>query len=220
MDYKTKYTTNQDIRTYMFDHGVSQRMLAEHMDTNVWRINTMLQKELSDSQKEDLLHRIDAIVADRHDPVTEEPAADDTEEQTDDEAADVSCTTKFQIGDRVKIPSKNLCIGTVCDIWHSLLHNKMMYAVEVDGGSRGLYAENQLEPAPVPVTYRFETHIDGNVAVTTMIAVQGDKEYVYARGHAHIIHDGEVGLAQAISYSARRMFESLDAKQKNKIYFK
>ena len=95
-----------------------------------------------------------------------------------------------------------------------------MYAVDVEGGSRGLYREDQLEPAPIPTTYTFEAHIDGNVAVATMVATRGEKSWVYARGHAHIIHDGEVGMAQAISFAARRMFESLDEKQENKIYVK
>ena len=120
----------------------------------------------------------------------------------------------------MKIPSKQLTIGIIADIWHSLVQDKVMYAVDLEGGSRGLYGENQLEPAPLPITYTFESYIDGNVAVTIMNATQGDKTWVYARGHAHIIHDGEVGMAQAVSYSARRMFESLDTRQKNRIYVK
>lgn len=83
-----------------------------------------------------------------------------------------------------------------------------------------MFSETQLEPAPLPIEFSFEAHIDGNVAVATMNAVQGEKEWVYARGHAHIIHDGPVGLAQAISYASRRMFESLDKKQDQKIYVK
>lgn len=96
-----------------------------------------------------------------------------------------------------------------------------MYAVEnEDDGYYGMYAEDQLELAPIPIEYSFEARIDVNVAVVTMIAKQGNKTWVYARGHAHILHDGEVGMAQAVSYAARRMFESLDTKQKNPIYFK
>jgi DNA-binding XRE family transcriptional regulator len=49
---------------------------------------------------------------------------------------------------------------------------------------------------------------------------QGEKSWVYARGHAHILHNGEVGMAQAVSYAAKRMFESLDKQQENKIYAK
>lgn len=95
-----------------------------------------------------------------------------------------------------------------------------MYAVEDENGHIGLYAEDQLEPAPVPIDYSFDARISGNVAVITMTATQGENSWVYARGHAHILHDGEVGLAQAVSYAARRMFESLDKKQVNKIYFR
>lgn len=29
------------------------------------------------------------------------------------------------------------------------------------------------------------------------------------RGHGHIIHDGELGIAQAASYACRRLYESL-----------
>jgi hypothetical protein len=96
-----------------------------------------------------------------------------------------------------------------------------MYAIEnEDDGYCGMYAEDQLEPAPLPIDYSFEARIDVNVAVVTMIAKQGDKTWVYARGHAHILHDGEVGMAQAVSYASKRMFESLDKKQDKQIYFK
>lgn len=221
MNYKTKYTANQDIRQYMEDHGVTQRMLAEHLDKSQWAINTMLKTELPQKDKEDLIWHIDAIA---HKTVTE--AAKETEEVQETQEAeepaqeDVTNTTKFQIGDRVKIPAKNLTIGIVCDIWRSLAQDKMMYAVDIEGGSRGLYMENQLEPAPLPISYSFTAHIDGNVAVVCMNAKQGEKEWVYARGHAHIIHDGPVGMAQAVSYASKRMFESLDTKQGNPIYFK
>ena len=214
---------NQDIRDYMADHGVGQRMLADFMGTNITKVNRMLQVELSQAEKEKILNRIDAIVADRNQDVIEDIRYEDQVEAGEEveEAQETAApVTKFQIGDRVKIPSKALSIGVVRDIWSSVVQNKQMYAVETEGGHCGLYAEDQLEPAPIPIEYSWEAHIDGNVAVVTMIATQGDKTWVYARGHAHIIHDGEVGMAQAVSYAARRMFETLDKKQDKKIYFK
>lgn len=215
MKYSNVYTANQDIREYMADHGVGQRELAEQMGMTVYRINTMLKTELTNEKKEVILQNIDAI-ANKGIEETEEVA----EETVEVEEVEQTNGPKFQIGDRVKVPSKTLCIGIVADIWHSLIQDKLMYAVDIEGGSRSLYLENQLEPAPLPTTYSFDAHIDGNVAVVTMIATQGEKQWVYARGHAHIIHDGEVGMAQAISYAARRMFESLDSQQENKIYVK
>ena len=107
----------------------------------------------------------------------------------------------------------------VDDIWCSMTKEKPIYEVTYESnGTKGMYAEDQLELAPIPTEYHWEAHIDGNAAVVTMVATQGDKSWVYARGHAHILHDGEVGMAQAISYAAKRMFESLDSKQVNKIY--
>ncbi len=185
-------------------------------------ISRALAKELSQKDKEMYLNMIDSIVAERlHSQ--DEAVVDDTlvEEPTPAESEDVSVSTKFQIGDRVKIPSKSNKVAIVSDIWTSLAKAMIMYAVEnEDDGYCGMYAEDQLEPAPLPIDYSFEAHIDCNVAVVTMIATQGEKTWVYARGHAHILHDGEVGMAQAVSYASKRMFESLDKKQDNKIYFK
>lgn len=203
---------NQDIRDYMADHSVTQRDLAAEAGVSQTRIFKQLQTEMSQKDKEMYLNLIDAIVAGRG----------YGEAHTEDEVSeDVSCSTKFQIGDRVRIPSKAETIGVVSDIWSSLAQDRTMYEVACESnGTKGLYAENQLEPAPIPTEYGFEAYIDGNVAVAIMNAKQGEKTWVYARGHAHIIHDGEVGMAQAISFATRRMFESLDSKQENKIYVK
>ena len=213
---------NQDIRDYMGDRGVTQRMLAEAMGTSQHTIWKRLGTELSQKEKEEWITKIDAISFDAQESEAEpEEQEDDIVEETDEETEDVSCSTKFQIGDRVKIHSKANKIGIVNDIWSSLAKATLMYAVadEVDG-HMGLYAENQLELAPLPIDFSFEAHIDGNVAVVTMTATQGEKSWIYARGHAHILHDGEVGMAQAVSYAARRMFEALDRKQEKQIYCK
>lgn len=213
---------NQDIRDYMADHNVSQRDIAQEVCVSVATINRKLNAEMSQRDKEMYLNMIDSIVAARNEEATDETPIDEQVSTDNRETSqDVSQSTKFQIGDRVKIPSKPDKIGTVSDIWSSLAKATILYAVEnEDDGHCGMYAENQLEPAPLPIDYSFEAHIDGNVAVVTMNATQGDKTWVYARGHAHIIHNGNVGMAQAVSYAARRMFEVLDKKQENKIYFK
>lgn len=207
---------NQDIRQYMADHGVSQRDLAKEVGMSQYTINRKLATELCAKDKEEFLNAIDAIVRESNRQFAEEALAEELEE-----TEDVTCTTKFQIGDRVKIPAKAETIGIVTDIWSSMAQERTMYEVAYESnGTKGLYAENQLELAINPTEYTFETKIDGNVAIVAMIATQGEKTWVYARGHAHILHDGEVGMAQAISYAAKRMFESLDTKQENKIYCK
>lgn len=214
----SKYTANQDIRDYMADHGVTQKMLADELGTSQWTICQQMKTEFSQKEKEHILNIIDALATKNlgKDQPVEEP-----EPEPDEEPADVTCSTKFQIGDRVKIPAKAETIGVVTDIWCSMAQERTLYEVSYESnGHKGMYSENQLELAPLPTEFSFEAHIDGNVAVVTMNATQGDKNWVYARGHAHILHDGEVGMAQAISFAAKRMFESLDTKQENKIYFK
>lgn len=204
---------NMDIRQYMEDRDVSQRDIAAEVGMPLSTLNRRLATELSPKEKEMYLNLIDSIAAERNPAEYVEPTAEESVEE--------ESTTKFKIGDRVKIPAKAETIGVVTDIWASIAQNKTMYEVAYESnGTKGLYAENQLELAPLPIEYTFESKIDGNVAVVAMIATQGEKTWVYARGHAHILHDGEVGMAQAISFAARRMFESLDLKQENKIYVK
>ena len=205
---------NQDIRDYMDDRGVTQADLGRWFDINTSNVSRRLGKLLSEDKKEQLIKVIDAIAEEK-----KRGAAREVQETILQEAAE-ECGTKFQIGDRVKIPSKQLVIGKIADIWHSLGKNAVMYAVETEGGNTGLFSEDQLEPAPLPIDYHFKAVIEGNVAVVTMHAVQGDKEWVVSRGHAHILHDGEVGMAQAVSYAARRMFEAQDRQNDSKIYFK
>ena len=69
----SKYTANQDVRDYMEDRGVSQRMLAESMNTNQTKVSKMLRTELPQKEKEIILRHIDAIAEDN------EPAADEAE---------------------------------------------------------------------------------------------------------------------------------------------
>ena len=222
--------TNQDIRDYMADHGVTQKTLANAMGVSQVTISNRLSTELSQNEKEEWMNQIDAIESDAHEAVaaTDEPSdeyeditEDITEETQEDESVGESSPYKFQIGYRVIIPSKANKVGIVSDIWASMAKATVMYAVEnEDDGYCGMYSEHQLKLEPLPIDYRFEAHIDGNVAVVTMIATQGEKTWIYARGHAHIIHDGAVGMAQSISYSSRRMFEALDRKQDKPVYFK
>ena len=207
---------NQDIRDYMADHGITQRMLANELGVPLSTLTGRLLVELPAKDKEVYLNAIDSSANEVTKNFAEEVIAEEPEE-----IVNITSSTKFQIGDRVKIPAKAETIGIVTEIWSSMAQSRTMYEVAYESnGTKGLYAEEQLEPAPIPTEYTFETKVECNVAVVAMIAKQGEKTWIYARGHAHILHDGEVGMAQAVSFAAKRMFESLDSKQENQIYFK
>ena len=226
---------NQDIRDYLKDHGVTQREMGARLGFEEFKISRIMSRELPDSEKEKLIGIIDVICRERYDRYKfcedvkpfenlEEPASEAVQDNSEEEPVvpgDVGY--RFKVGDRVKLPSKKEQIGTVSDIWSSLVQSCVMYAVDTEGGHRGLYMEDQLEPAPIPITYTFSVTLENNVAVVAMIANQEENTWVYARGHAHILHDGETGMAQAVSFAAKRMFESLDTMNQDKskrIYFK
>jgi hypothetical protein len=196
---------NQDVRDCMKEKGVRQCDLAEHLNisTNIVS-NRFCRRTFTAAQKEEWMKHIDACASKPKQTSPKNPSA---------------LEHKFQIGDKVKIAGKTE-IGTIKDIWSSTATASTMYAVSLNDGRLALYSENQLDNAPIPIVYSFEVRIDGNVAVATMLATQGDKTSVYARGHAHILHDGAVGMAQAVSYASKRMFEFLDEKQKDRIYVK
>lgn len=161
MNYRTRYTANQDIRQYMEDHGVTQRSLAARMGVSQYAINKTLNTELSQKEKEDLIRHIDAIaqktVTEERDECSAEVQKAEKVEDTEEPAqADVTVSTKYRIGDRVKIPSKSLCIGIVSDVWHSLLQNKLMYAVQTEGAAwvcTGRTSWNR-RPCPSPTALR------------------------------------------------------------------
>ena len=226
---------NQDIRDYMEDHGVTQKEMGARLGFSAIKISRMMSRELPEHDKEHMIRIIDAICEARDDPYKfcedvkpfenlEEPASEAVQDNSEEEpVVPGDAGYRFKVGDRVKLPSKKEQIGTVSDIWSSLVQSCVMYAVDTEGGHRGLYMEDQLEPAPLPIEHSFCAYIDGNAAIVYMNAKQGNKGWVVARGHAHILHDGEAGMAQAVSFAAKRMFESLDTMNQDKskrIYFK
>lgn len=212
---------NMDIRKLMLELHVNQCELAERLGITRSAVCHLFAREFPPDKKASLIQQIKGIAldkAERKENTVHEESSFPDEPQTVSKQS-----VQFHIGDLVKVPSKSLRTGTVIDIWTSQRYEHVMITVELDDGTRGMYDEKQLEPAPLPIEYSFTAVIDENAAVVTMNAVQGEKHWVVARGHAHILHDGDVGMAQAISYAARRMFESLDTINKNpdqRIYFK
>lgn len=120
----------------------------------------------------------------------------------------------FKIGDRVKVSDWD----GICEITDIMFSNKFqrnMYEVSPEGESKppiGVYEEFALKPVAPEKQFRFCVDIADNVVITTMEEQVGDDLYkVIARGHGHLIHDGEAGLAQAFSYAARRLWCEVDS---------
>jgi hypothetical protein len=118
---------------------------------------------------------------------------------------------KFKIGDRVVVlPSKST--GKVQDCFYGTKYDEWSYEVCRDDTSDiDTYIEDVLEPAPERKDYSMTIQIDiaHNVLVASLFEKVGDDLVTLAKGHGHLIHEGELGIAQAASYACKRLYESL-----------
>lgn len=119
---------------------------------------------------------------------------------------------KFKIGDHVKvIPSVNGS-GEVIDVLHSSKYGCEMYEVSNpdDLTVYGVYPPDDLELIPEKKEYSMEIKIDiaENVVIATLYEMTADTKGVVAKGHGHLIHEGDIGIAQAASYACMRLYKS------------
>lgn len=143
---------------------------------------------------------------------------------------------EFKIGDRVKvkayedIPSELKCrvtdgnphlwnngkakvcglVGIVTDKMYSEAYGCDIYRITFEEQrypSRSLYDAESLIPFEElpPLEYRFEIEQADTVMIARMFC--GDEEI--ARGHGHIIHEGNLGIAQATSYALKKIYGKL-----------
>lgn len=120
--------------------------------------------------------------------------------------------SKFNIGDRVKILD-NGDFGIIADIMFSNKHKCNLYNIDHEKGyPYGTFVADDLEAAPIEKEYSVDIKID--IAQNVVIAILYEEcddniRKILRRGHGHIIHDGELGVAQAASYACRRLYESI-----------
>lgn len=115
---------------------------------------------------------------------------------------------KFKIGDLVD--NNWIGIGKVVDVMYSSSKDKYTYEVSNEEGGSDLFGEEELIPAPKK-DYSMEVKIDiaNNVVITTMYESVGGVQKPIHKGHGHLIHEGEIGIAQAASYACMRLYKSM-----------
>ena len=112
---------------------------------------------------------------------------------------------KFKIGDCVD--TNWIGIGKVTDVMYSAHKKTYSYEVTNEEGAVQLFAEEELEPIAEQKNYSMTIQID--IANNVVIATLFEDESPLAKGHGHLIHDGELGIAQAASYACKRLFENM-----------
>lgn len=117
---------------------------------------------------------------------------------------------KFKIGDRVKSVSNGT--GEVKEALYSSLNDCWYYEVmECNTTLVCTLSEGDLEMAPEKKEYKMTVDIDiaDNVVIASLFEKDGESLRPLAKGHGHLIHEGELGIAQAASYACKRLYESL-----------
>lgn len=116
---------------------------------------------------------------------------------------------KFKIGDMVE--TNWIGIGKVTDVMYSSHKDQYTYEVTNDQTAAELFGEDELQPVPEKKEYSMTIQIDiaNNVLIASLFEKVGDDLVTLAKGHGHLIHEGELGIAQAASYACKRLYESL-----------
>jgi hypothetical protein len=112
---------------------------------------------------------------------------------------------KFRTKGVAKVAGKD---AQIVDVVHSTAKGGTFYLARVDGCSRtsGVCFTEECFEIPKEKTYRFEIDDLDKVVVVRMYA--DDKEI--GRAHGHKIHEGDVGVAQAVSYAMRFIYTALN----------
>lgn len=118
-------------------------------------------------------------------------------------------TAKFKIGDMVE--TNWIGVGKVTDVMYSSSKDAYTYEVTNDQTAAELFSEDELAMVPEKKDYSMTIQIDiaQNVVIASLFEKDGDSLRPLAKGHGHMIHEGELGIAQAASYACKRLYESI-----------
>lgn len=114
---------------------------------------------------------------------------------------------KFNIGDRVVT---ELGPGTI-EAVYTRNHGCYAYVVCLDDtGSGVLFFEEELDLERKEYSMDIKIDIADNVVIATLYESVGGVQKPLNKGHGHLIHEGEFGIAQAASYACYRLWKSME----------
>ena len=120
----------------------------------------------------------------------------------------------FKISDRVAKDTGGT--GVVMEAIYSARNEAWLYEV-VDDKTHdvGTFRESNLKAAPEK-KYSMKISIDiaENVVIASLYEVCDPNMRPVAKGHGHIIHEGELGIAQAASYACMKLYKSMGGAKK------
>lgn len=124
--------------------------------------------------------------------------------------------TKTANGDPSLItPRKSALCGKTVEIVDRLYSEQFgsyIYRVkekDADRPSRSEFTEDFLEPIDTTAAYTCEVVDGGNVIIVYIYEERNGERKQIAKGHGHVIHEGALGFAQALSYAMKRAYKRL-----------
>ena len=110
--------------------------------------------------------------------------------------------SKFEIDSRVEVGGE---AGTIIDMFISKKGDRPHYYIEFDNGEREFCVEDVVFPLQESSADGCTVSVDIAENVVVMVLRDGNGKEI-ARGHGHLIHEGSLGIAQAVSYAGKRLF--------------
>ena len=139
---------------------------------------------------------------------------------------------EFNIGDRVRVKpyddlpeqTRSKGVGRLCGkdgeivdkLW-SGARGCTVYKLQFDGATRPSSIDFPAKAIDLvseldKKSYAYEFAYLDNVVVAKFYEIGEDYKTEIARGHGHIIHEGEIGIAQAASYALKKIHQKLSEK--------
>lgn len=115
----------------------------------------------------------------------------------------------FEIGDKVivKLGKGRSEHGTVYEVLKGRATDICLYGVTLESKEQVWVKPENIAPVHLEQVFTFEVDIpsENNIVIVKMMA-NGNE---IARGHGHLIHAGAEGIAQAMSYACKRIWNDL-----------
>ena len=104
--------------------------------------------------------------------------------------------------------------GTIIDRMYSEAEKDYYYNVKLDNRGEDdngeLYTADEIRIFEDKAEYSVETDFLENVVVVKVFKTKNGKKQEVSRGHGHIIHEGDLGILQALSYGFFKAYKSIE----------
>lgn len=113
---------------------------------------------------------------------------------------------KFKFGDHVKKKSGVNIEGYVID---ALWSESTGWTYRVQEGSQVFFVPEEDLELVKEFGMSIQIDIANNVVIATLYETVGGVQKPLRKGHGHLIHEGEKGIAKAASYACMRLYKSM-----------